>query len=114
VVGDKLDYHFKYEDRSRMNALKSTHCTLAGEDILILQDGFVTDTSFCNVVFENRRGLFTPSTPLLHGTKRQYLLDTGRIQACLIRESEILQYENVYLINAMIDLQDRVMVPLRR
>jgi 4-amino-4-deoxychorismate lyase len=70
-----LDYHFKYQDRMQINQLKSTHSG-PGEDILIIKNGFITDTSFCNVVFENSHGFFTPSTPLLKGTKRQYLLDS--------------------------------------
>lgn len=51
--------------------------------MLIVRDGWVTDTSFTNVVFEDAGGgLYTPETCLLEGTRRQSLLDEGRIQAC--------------------------------
>ncbi|MEG0519261.1 MAG: aminotransferase class IV [Bacteroidales bacterium] len=107
VECNNLDYHFKYQDRMRINQLKSIHCN-PEEDILIIKNGFITDTSFCNIVFENNQGLFTPSTPLLNGTKRQYLLDTGQIQECVITKNDFHKYSKIRLINAMIDLHELV------
>lgn len=113
VECNNLDYKFKYEDRSLINALRSANCSTA-EDILIIQNGFVTDTSFCNVVFENNLGLFTPSTPLLKGTKRQYLLNTGQIQECPITYDSLNKYNRILLINAMIDLSDISISPPKK
>ena len=66
VDGEALDYAFKYEDRSvimRLLQLKES-C----DDILITKGGYITDTSYSNVVLENSEGLFVPHTFLLNGT----------------------------------------------
>lgn len=108
VDGSKVEYSRKYENRSEIAALMSLrgHC----DDILIVKNGMVSDTSFCNIVFENESGLFTPSTPLLKGTKRQKLLDDGVIQECSISINDICKYKKAYLINAMLDIEDNVFI----
>ena len=80
---------------------------------LIVRDGWVTDTSFTNVVFEDVvGGLYTPDTYLLEGTRRQGLLDAGKIQACPIRVEDIGHFQRVLLVNAMIGLEDEISVPV--
>ena len=71
-------YDKKYTDRSRITSLYAQRDVC--DDILIIVDDIVTDTSFCNVVFQNEEGLFTPEHPLLKGTKRALLLDEKRIK----------------------------------
>ena len=106
VSADNLDYSFKYADRSSLNTLleQKGDC----DDILIVKDGYITDTSYSNVVFENASGLYTPSTYLLAGTKRKYLLDKGIINQAEIKVEDIQKYNKLHIINAMIDLQDNV------
>ncbi len=95
-------YEKKYTDRSSINELfsKRGEC----DDILIAIDGLITDTSFCNVVFVNDEGLFTPESPLLLGTKRAFLLDQNIIQLRKIKVEDLSLYNEVKLINAFIDL----------
>lgn len=102
VIDDAIDYSSKYEDRSLLNKLFSMRGD--ADDILIIKDGYVSDTSYCNIVFENKTGLFTPSTPLLLGTKRQFLLDKGYIKSRSIKREDISDYDAIYLINSMIEL----------
>ena len=81
--------------------------------MLIVRDGWVTDTSFTNVVFEDvGGGLYTPETCLLEGTRRQSLLDERRIQACPIRVEDIRYFRRVFLVNAMIGIEDEISVPV--
>lgn len=103
-----LDYHLKYEDRSGINRLMS----LRGEcdDILITQNGCVSDSSFCNLVFEDNNGLYTPDTPLLRGTARQRLLDNKTIEQRRITVEDIDKYHTIRVINAMIDLEDNIVI----
>ena len=103
-----LDYSFKYADRTEWNALleQKTGC----DDILIVKNGYITDTSFSNVVFENETGLFTPSTYLLAGTKRQSLLQKGIIKEAEISIENIGLYSKLYLINTMIDIEDNLCI----
>lgn len=106
VNADNLDYPFKYADRTCFNFLlgQKGNC----DDILIVKDGYITDTSYSNVVFENASGLYTPSTYLLAGTKRKQLLEKGIIKQAEIRVEDIQKYNKLHIINAMIDLHDNV------
>ena len=110
VDGDALDYAFKYEDRSvimRLLQLKES-C----DDILITKGGYITDTSYSNVVLENSEGLFVPHTFLLNGTRRQRLLSEGIVRERAIRPSDLGQYHRLYLINALIGLEEDVSLSL--
>lgn len=102
VSDDAIDYASKYEDRSELNKLFSMRGD--ADDVLIIKDGYVSDTSYCNIVFENETGLFTSTTPLLLGTKRQILLDKGIIKSRKIRLQDISDYDAIYLVNSMIEL----------
>jgi len=102
VDGGNIDYSFKYEDRSELEKLLS----LRGEcdDIIIIKDGFVTDTSYSNIVFMVGGKLFTPSNFILSGIKRESMLQKGLIYAREIRFSEIDSFEKIFMINSMLDL----------
>lgn len=109
VEDDTIDYSYKYEDRSSLNLLFN----LRGgcDDILIVKNGMITDTSFSNVVFKNSSGLlFTPSTPLLAGTKRAVLLSEKRIFERKVTVEDINLYSGFYIINAMINIEDNVFI----
>ncbi|MDR3060414.1 MAG: aminotransferase class IV [Dysgonomonas sp.] len=108
VYNDMLDYSFKYADRTEWNALLEQKAGC--DDILIVKNGYITDTSFSNVVFENETGLFTPSTYLLAGTKRQSLLQKGIIKEAEISIENIGLYSKLYLINTMIDIEDNLCI----
>lgn len=110
VDGGALDYTFKYEDRSALMCL--TRQKGICDDILITKDGFITDTSYSNVVLENSEGLFVPHTCLLNGTRRQRLLAEGIVKERSIRTSDLNQYNRLYLINALIGLEENISLPL--
>lgn len=95
-------YENKYTDRQELQRLfaKRGIC----DDVLIAVNGKIADTSFCNVVFENNEGLFTPQRPLLKGVKRAVLLDKNIITTRDISIDQIGEYDRLHLINAMIDL----------
>lgn len=102
IYDDDIDYHLKSTDRTELDRLKELqgYCN----DILIIKKGFVSDTSYTNVCFQNENGWWTPATPLLNGTMRQKLLEEGKIKECEIHPEDILGFKKISLINAMIDL----------
>lgn len=104
------DYTFKYSDRRELNELMA----LKGEcdEILVVRNGFVTDTSYSNVVLRRGNELVTPSDPLLNGTKRQKLLQEGIIKEKRIHKDSLPVYDRLYLINAILDLEDEVSLPI--
>ena len=111
VHDDTIDYTYKSTDRSRLNGmLVDSGC----DEIVIVKNGLVTDASSSNIVLEDSKGgLYTPSTPLLVGTKREYLLCMGIIRERDISPEDLFAAAKIRLINAMIDLEDNIVLPDR-
>lgn len=101
VVADALEYPYKYADRSALEACLS----LKGEadDILLIKQGFVTDTSYSNIIVCLNGQWLTPSTFLLNGTCRQRLLHEGLIREAPIRLEDLTDCREIRLINAMLN-----------
>jgi len=99
VHASGLDYHLKYCDRSVLETLlaKRGDC----DDVIIVNDGLITDTSFSNLVFFDGESWFTPARPLLEGTCRARLLSEKKIILADIRPSDLTRYQGCKLINAM-------------
>lgn len=112
VNGGDIDYHYKYADRSAINALFDQRDN--SDDILIVKNGIITDTSYANVAFFDGSEWYTPSTPLLKGTKRQQLLDEGRIRLAVIRQSDLTDFSECVVFNAMVDFEIARSIPVRR
>lgn len=103
VQHDSISYGYKFRDRRMIDELYEQR--RGCDDILIVKNGFVTDSSFANIVFRNENGYFTPHTPLLPGTMRQKLLDDKRIQEKEIRLKDISSFTAFKLINAMLEFE---------
>lgn len=111
VEANKLDYSYKYLDRSCFaDLLKQT----TADDILIVKNGFLTDTSYANVVFWDGNQWFTSDTPLLSGTKRQYLLDQAQIKCRKLRPEDLNLFIHARLINAFLDFDTGPVIPIRQ
>ncbi len=102
VDGGDIDYRFKYENRDTINSLleKRGDC----DDILIVKEGLITDSSYCNIIFGDGSSYYTPANPLLKGTKREYLIAKGTVRERVIRERDIKRFSSVSIINAMMDM----------
>lgn len=100
VTDNAISYHHKFEDRSSLDRLflKRDSC----DDILIVKDGLVTDTSYSNIVFTRENKWFTPESCLLPGTMRQLLIDQGKIIPVKINVADVHGFEAFKLINAML------------
>lgn len=109
VEDDSVDYSLKSTDRHELERLLASRegC----DDVLIVCHGMITDTSFSNVVLEDATGLYTPDMFLLNGTCRRRLLNEGIIRERSIPASELHYYNRLYLINAMIGLEDNISLP---
>lgn len=111
VDGSGIDYAFKYADRSKLTELQQAKGIC--DDILIYQNDRITDTSYSNVVFYDGSQYITPSTYLLNGTKRRYLLERGIIKEQDIGLGDLSRFQHLFLINAMLDLEDNIQVKIR-
>lgn len=111
VENNEINYAFKYADRECLNQLLEQK--KGADDIIIVKNGMITDTSYSNLVFETVNGeLVTPTTTLLEGTKRKMLLQRGVIAEREIAVEDLRYYQKVYLINAMLDLEDNISIPI--
>nr|BAM75700.1 conserved hypothetical protein [uncultured microorganism] len=101
VYDDKIDYSKKFTNRDELNNLfeKREDC----DEILIVKNSLVTDTSMANIAFYKDSLWYTPKKPLLEGTTRARLLDDGKIIEKDIDVKDVKNYSKVALMNAMID-----------
>lgn len=95
-------YDFKYEDRSRFQDLLRLYPK--ADDVIITQNGLLTDATYANLAFFDGTKWFTPNTYLLLGTKRQYLLDNQMIIEEEIAVKDLRKFKRISFINAMRDL----------
>ena len=111
VYDNNISYPYKSTDRSALNELKKQQGDC--DEILIVRDNHLTDTSYTNIALYDGEQWFTPSTPLLCGTMRQRLLDCGLLQEREIMVSDVPNYQYISLFNAMISLGE-IILPIDR
>lgn len=100
VYDNQISYSYKYLDRSILNALFAQKEDK--DDVLIIKDGLVTDTSYCSIALYNGYEWHTPAIPLLPGTQRALLIEAGKIKEARIEEKHLPNYTHIRLFNAMI------------
>ena len=112
IVHDyEITYSHKFEDRTKFEKhLRESKA----DEILIIKNGLVTDTSFTNIIFSDGTKYFTPSTPLLKGTKRARLIEEGIIQVEEIGLNDIQKFQHFYLINALLDLSEENKISIEK
>lgn len=111
VYDDEISYSYKFAERSDLIRLYG----LRGEcdDILIIKNGLVTDTSYANVILKDKNGTwFTPSSCLLKGTRRSKLLNDKIISEADISVGHLNKYSELRIINAMIGIDDSKSIPV--
>ena len=106
IIDNQIEYSHKYSDRVKLNQLRKQRGD--NDDILIIKNGEVTDTSFANIIFYDGQRWLTPKHPLLPGTQRAYLLETGTIFEAIITPGDVSKFQKIRIINAMIRLVDEV------
>jgi 4-amino-4-deoxychorismate lyase len=110
VENNSIEYSYKFKDRHQFEKLKAG---IKADDIIIIKNGFVTDTSYANIVFYDGYKWVTPSSPLLHGTARSRLLAENAIYPEEIRKSDIKLFKYAKIINAMIGLEDSYEIDIK-
>ena len=103
VEDNSIAYPHKFKDRGKIDRAfgRREDC----DDILIIKNNLVTDSSYSNIVFKKNGSWVTPESPLLAGTMRQQLLDKGLIKTEVIRKQDIETFDYFKLINAMLGFE---------
>jgi 4-amino-4-deoxychorismate lyase len=105
IVEDKeIKYHFKYTDRKKLQALFEQRGDC--DDIIIVKNGFVSDSFAANIVLFDGENWITPDTPLLYGTQRARLLKEKKIFESRVTIDDISSYKKIGLINALNNLEE--------
>lgn len=99
-----LNYSVKSADRTALEQARLMRPDT--DEVIITQNGFLTDTTYSNIVLGDGTRWVTPSHSLLAGTKRQYLLETGAITTLPLRGNDLTHYPLCSLINAMLNPGD--------
>ncbi|MEG0455360.1 MAG: aminotransferase class IV family protein [Bacteroides sp.] len=107
VCSDTINYTYKSTDREALNQLYEQRNTK--DDVLIIKNGYITDTSIANVALFDGTHWFTPKHPLLKGTQRAQLLQKGIIQEKEIMLEELFSFSQMTIFNAMIPFQSLVL-----
>jgi 4-amino-4-deoxychorismate lyase len=94
-----LNYDHKYADRLDIEELFGKRQD--ADDIIIVKNGCITDSSTANLVFYDGERYVTPDTPLLEGTHRARLLHHGNIVSERITPADLVKFQSFCTINAM-------------
>ncbi len=111
VENNSYDYSFKFEDRKELEKMKMKS---KAEEIIIVKNNHITDTSYSNLLFLKDKDWFTPSTYLLNGVQRQNLLKHKKVKETEITLQNIKQFSHFQIINAMNDFDENFIYPLDR
>ncbi len=105
VYDSHIEYSLKYINRNKLENLLKMKAN--ADEILIIKDRRVTDTSFSNIVFFDGKQWVTPVYPLLKGTARERLLRENKIIAKDILIEDLKNFKSIKLINAMLDFDEQ-------
>ena len=101
MVNSDIEYAYKYANRDSIDTLLK-QIKGSYDEIIIVKDGYITDTSIANIAFYDGVRWLTPKNPLLKGTMRQNLIENREVEEKEIKVSDISNYTQVALMNAMI------------
>ena len=99
IHADTIEYPLKYAQRENLNNLyeKREDC----DDVLIVKNGLLTDTTIANIAFFIDGKWLTPDIPLLKGTTRARMIEKGGVYPVSLRVSDIAKATKIALMNAM-------------
>lgn len=111
VENNTLDYAFKFADRKIFDKMLSKS---DGEEIIIVKNNHITDTSYANLLFLKGKQWVTPNTCLLNGVQRQQLLKNKRIEEAEITRNNLKEYTHFQIINAMNTMDNDFVYPIEK
>ena len=98
VDASHIDYKYKKLNRSSIDYLKSQ----SEDEIILIQNDYVTDTSIANLYFLRNNTWYTPSSTLLKGTYQKLLINQKKVKIADIKVEDIFTYEKIAVSNAML------------
>ena len=109
VECNDIDYTYKYADRSALDKAMAMRGNC--DNVVIVRNGLLTDTSYTNIALYDGKHWLTPARPLLKGTALMRLLDEGKLVSADIKADTIRNYSRIALFNSMIDF-GKIVLPV--
>lgn len=110
VHADEIEYSYKFLDRTALDHILKSVKT---DEVIIVKNDRITDTSFSNIVLFDGNKWITPPGCLLEGTCRSALLNSNTISCEEVAAGDIRRYQYIKLINAMNSMNDSPLIPIR-
>lgn len=104
IVDDNIDYKYKYLNRFHIEQLYSKKGI--ADDIIIIKNGLITDTSIANIAILKDEKWITPKKPLLYGTTRDKLIEKNYIKEEDINLQDLKNSKKIAIMNAMIGFKE--------
>jgi 4-amino-4-deoxychorismate lyase len=99
IYSDDIEYPHKFYSRPHLDALYT--CKGHHDEIIIVKQGLVTDAYYYNILCIKDNQYFTPSTPLLNGVRREWLIKNNKVKAIPVTLDLLMKADSIHLINAM-------------
>jgi 4-amino-4-deoxychorismate lyase len=109
-MADYFNYAYKFAKRDGINQLFNLR--KQADDILIIKNQLLTDTSYCNIALWNGQNWITPLHPLLKGVRRESLIRIDRIQTGDILINDLRNFYFIKLFNALISFEEAEEIPI--
>ncbi len=100
VYDDTVEYPLKYARREHLNTLYELRG--ACDDVLIVKNALLSDTTIANVALKIDNRWLTPKNPLLAGTTRARLIEEGFLIEAELTVDDIPKADGVAVMNAMV------------
>ncbi len=110
-VDSKIDYSLKSTNRKEFEKLLNSNKNF--DDIIIIKDNLVTDTSIANIAIYDGLKWFTPKTPLLKGTLRASLIEKNLLEIKDFGKNELKSSVKIAIMNAMIGFYELKDIKIR-
>ncbi len=101
VINNNINYDCKNVNREAIDKLYN--CRGESDDIIIVKNNYITDTSIANIAILIGDIWYTPKQSLLYGTTKQRYLDIKKIIEKDITVEILCKAKKIALMNAMID-----------
>jgi len=100
ILKTDITYNFKNVDREGIEALLEQKG--ACDDIIMIKDGLLTDTSIANIAIYDGKAWITPKKPLLKGTMRASLIEKQLLLEKDVKIKDIENAKGFALMNALL------------
>lgn len=109
-VNLNFNYSYKFAAREMLHTLFNQRGD--ADDILIIKNGWVTDTSIANIALHTNGRWYTPLVPLLAGTSWKRLVTEGILYPRPINQMDLKKFDTFKVFNALIDFESTTEIPV--